>query len=141
MRAAATPAHRGFTLIEVAAVLAAMAILITSAVPVYQAQLRRAGRIDAVEALTRVQLAQAQYHALHGLYASELTLLRGVPQGLSTQGWYRIALQSQGAEGYRATAQALTGGRQAADTACQNLSVDVGPVQTHFGPSAQCWNR
>ena len=135
------PPRPGFTLVEVAAVCAVVGVISALALPSYQGYLLRAGRADAVNALTRVQLAQARFHAAHGLYASELSALRGVPQPLSAQGRYSLALRTQGAEGYRATAAALPGGRQAADTECAVLSVEVAQGFTHIGPAARCWNR
>lgn len=141
MAAAAMRPRPGFTLVEVAAVCAAVGVLTAVALPSYQGYLLRAGRADAVDALTRVQLAQAQHHAAHGLYASELSALRGVPQPLSSQGRYVLALALTGAEGYRATAATRPGGRQATDTECAVLSVEVASGFTHSGPSARCWNR
>ena len=133
--------RRGFTLIEVAAVCAVVAVLAALALPSYQAQLLRAGRADAVEALTRVQLAQAQHHALHGLYATDLAALRGVPQPLSPQGRYTLALLATDAEGYRATASALPGSRQAGDHDCTTLSLEIVQGFARIGPSARCWNQ
>jgi type IV pilus assembly protein PilE len=132
---------RGFTLVELAALCAVSVLLCALALPSYRAALQRASRADAVDALTRLQLAQAQYRAHHGLFASDLAVLHGVPQPRSSQGHYQMDLQSRGAEGYRATAAAVPGGRQAGDAECATLSLDVNHGFAQVGPSARCWNR
>ena len=141
MPAAFARARRGVTLIEMLVVLLVLGLLVSAAWPSFASQLLRAGRVDAVEALTRVRHAQAQFHGLHGLYAGELRQLRGAPQGFSAQGLYRVELHPLGGETYRATAHALGSRRQAADTDCATISVEVGPGYTHFRPTARCWNR
>lgn len=128
----------GFTLVEVAVVCAVAGVIAAVALPSYQGHLLRSGRADAVDALTRLQLAQAQYHAAHGLYATQLSVLRGVPQPDSAQGLYTLAVAG-GGDGYRATAAAQ--GRQRRDSECAVLSVEVAQGFTHLGPSARCWNR
>lgn len=138
MRMPAAPPAAGFTLVEVAVVCAMVGVLTAVALPSYQSHLLRAGRADAVDALTRLQLAQAQYHAAHGLYATELPVLRGVPQPGSAQGLYTLTV-SGGGDSYRATAAAQ--GRQRKDTDCTVLSVEVAQGFTHLGPSTRCWNR
>ena len=135
----ATP--RGYTLVEVAVLCAVTVLMSALALPGYQAALQRARRADAIDALTRLQLAQAQYRAQHGFYAAELSLLRGVPLARSSQGHYALELQSQGAEGYRASAAAVPGGRQASDRECSTLSIEFNNGFAHTGPSARCWNR
>jgi type IV pilus assembly protein PilE len=133
--------RRGVTLLEVALVCALAALLAAAAWPPARASWLRAGRGDAVEALTRLQMAQAQHHALHGLYASELSALRGVPQPFSTQGRYRVALDASDAEGWRASATALASGPQAGDHDCPQLTLEVRQGFASAGPSARCWNR
>ena len=134
----AAPSAAGFTLVELAVVCAMVGVLTAVALPSYQSHLLRAGRADAVDALTRLQLAQAQFHAAHGLYATELSMLRGVPQPDSALGLYTLAVTGRG-NGYRATAAAT--GRQRKDSACTVLSVEVAQGFTHLGPSTRCWNR
>ena len=128
----------GFTLVELALVCAMVGVLTAVALPSFQSHLLRAGRADAVDALTRLQLAQARHHAAHGLYAADLSVLRGVPQPHSAQGLYNLAVAG-GGDGYRATAAAL--GRQSRDSDCAVLSVEVAQGFTQLGPTARCWNR
>ncbi len=138
MVAPAVQPAAGFTLVELAVVCAVVGVLAAVALPSYQSYLLRSGRADAVDALTRLQMAQAGYHAAHGLYATELSALRGVPQSGSAQGLYTVAVAG-GGDGYRATAVAQ--GRQRKDSECSVLSVEVAQGFTHLGPTARCWNR
>lgn len=130
--------HRGFTLVECVVACAIVALLTLIAVPTFQGEKLRASRLDAVQALTKLQMAQEQYRAAHGLYATELSVLRGV-MPVSEQGRYTITVAQTGPESYRATAQAR--GAQSGDGPCQALTLDVAQGWAQAGPSAQCWNR
>lgn len=129
---------RGFTLIEISIVLAVSAVLAALALPSYRSHALRMARLDAVQALTRLQMAQEQHRALNGLYASDLTALRGVT-ATSLQGRYALVLEATGPESYRASANAL--GPQAADRDCGALTLEVAQGFARAGPSTQCWNR
>jgi len=128
---------RGFTLIELLVVLATTALLLGVALPSYRSELQRAGRADAVHALTALQAAQERFRAAHGLYADQLAAL-ALP-ARSVQGRYRIALETVGVEAYRARATAL--GAQSADSACPVLTLEVDAGFARSGPDARCWNR
>jgi type IV pilus assembly protein PilE len=132
---------RGMTLVELAVVCAVAAVLAGLAWPSWRSSVLKAGRGDAVEALMRLELAQARHRTLHGLYASDLAALHGVPQPFSTQGRYRVALEATDAEGWQASATALPGGPQAADSDCLRLTMEVRQGFTSVGPNARCWNR
>ena len=58
MFAPAVQPAAGFTLVELAVVCAIAGVLAAVALPSYQSHLLRAGRADAVDALTRLQMAQ-----------------------------------------------------------------------------------
>lgn len=127
----------GFTLVECAAVCAAVAVLGAVAWPAWRAQQLRMGRLDAMAALTGVQQAQERYRAAHGLYAADLSLLRS--SAASSQGRYGMALASLGPDAYRATATAQAA--QRADRDCPALTLEVSAGFPQEGPSAACWNR
>lgn len=133
-----TRARRGFTLVELLAAVALAALVLTWGLRSQQSQGLRSGRLDAVEALTRLQQAQEQHRSAHGLYASDLAALLGTA-ATSPQGRYAITLDRTGGEAYRATAVAQ--GAQARDIDCASLTLEVrqGFVQT--GPDARCWLR
>lgn len=130
--------QRAFTLLETMMVVAAAAILAAVVLPTYRASERRAARFDAVDALTRVQVAQEQFRGAHGLYSTEFSALRGTAAA-SPQGHYRISLVLTGPEAYVATATAL--GAQAQDSECASLTLAVERGYPLEGPSARCWSR
>ncbi|MFN9747529.1 MAG: type IV pilin protein [Betaproteobacteria bacterium] len=130
--------RRGFTLLELLVAMALAALLLTFGLRGQQGQGLRSGRLDAVEALTRLQQAQEQHRSAHGLYASELAALVGTA-ATSPQGRYAIALERSGGEAYRATAVAQ--GPQARDTACATLTLEVQLGFAQTGPDASCWLR
>ncbi len=128
----------GFTLVECAVVCAVAAILTAVAWPSLQGHTLRASRLDAVQALTRLQTVQEQYRSAHGLYAGDLSALRGVAPA-SDQGRYTLALVLTGPESYRATA--LARGAQTRDRDCVAITLDVSLGFAQTGPGPQCWNR
>ena len=143
MKPRATPGRRrsaGFTLVELAVVAVLVSLLAAIAVPVWSEHLMRARRADAVAALTRVQMAQAQYQGHHGLYAGQLAVLRGAASPLSSAGHYEISLREAGAEGYVASARARTDGAQRHDSECPELLLLVRGGMASHEPSGRCWN-
>jgi type IV pilus assembly protein PilE len=141
MRRLAGPLARGLTLVELTVVVALAGILAAIAIPSYLSHLAAARRADAVTALTRLQVAQEQHRAIHGLYAGELSALRGAVAGRSAQGLYRIELQPDGGDAYTARAVALADAAQAGDGACAALTLQVRSGIAQAGPSARCWGR
>lgn len=131
---------RGFTLVELCIAVSVAAALAAVALPSYRGHLLQAGRVDAVAALTRLQAAQEQHRAAHGLYAARLGALRGVG-AVSPEGRYVVSLAMAGPEGYRATATARAGGPQAGDHECIELTLDVVQGFATPGPAARCWRR
>jgi len=135
---AATLRAGGYTLVECAVVVAIVGVLATLALPRLQGQGLRAGRLDAVALLTRVQVTQEQHRSLHGLYATDPAALKGVTLR-SMQGRYALRLEADGPDGYRASAVAV--GAQAQDRECAAITLAVNNGHAHTGPSAQCWYR
>jgi type IV pilus assembly protein PilE len=129
---------RGFTLVEALVTLGLVALMATFGVQGLQGQRLKSGRVDAVNALTRVQIAQEQYRSAHGLYAAELQALQGTA-ATSPEGRYAIVIEVLGAESYRATA--IARGAQAADSSCTALTLEVRQGFAQNGPDAGCWNR
>lgn len=119
-------------------VCAIVGVLAAMAVTASRQHTLRAGRLDAVDALTRIQLAQEQFRALHGMYSSELSALRGT-LAHSRQGRYSLQLQRTAGESYTAIATAQ--GAQSRDNSCLALTLSVDQGYPQAGPSAACWNR
>lgn len=132
---------RGFTLIELLIVCTLAGILVGVAWPNLRPSWIRAGRADAVQALTQLQLAQAQHHASHGLYALHTPELGMPTAATSPQGLYAVTVDATGPDSYRASATALPESRQAADGPCARLTVEVQRGFVTRGPTARCWNE
>jgi type IV pilus assembly protein PilE len=138
MQPCGAPRSPGHTLVECLTVCAVAALLAAAALPSFHAHQLRAGRLDAVDALTRVQAAQEQHRALHGLYAGDFGALRGTAPS-SPQGRYDMELTLTGPESYAARATAR--GAQAGDSGCTTLTLEVASGFPSAGPSDACWNR
>lgn len=130
--------EQGVTLVEVLTALVIAALLAAVALPSLRGHDFRAGRLDAVQALTRLQMAQEQHRNAHGLYASNLAALLGVTER-SAQGRYAISMAWAGGEAYVASARAL--GAQAEDPGCATLTLNVKQGFAQVGPHAGCWLR
>ena len=129
---------QGYTLVECLVVCSIVGLMSTLAFSTARQHTLRAGRLDAVDALTRIQLAQEQHRALHGMYSAELSALRsGTAQ--SRQGRYSLQLQRTAGESYTAVATAL--GSQSRDGDCPALTLAVDQGYPQVGPNAACWNR
>ena len=129
---------RGFTLVECVVVALVVALISSIAWPSFRRHDLQAGRLDAVNALSRVQAAQERYRSAHGLYAAELGALLGTT-AQSPQGRYAIQLTLDGPESYRATAQAL--GPQAQDSLCVAITLQVRLGFAQHGPDPGCWRQ
>ena len=135
---ASPPATQGYTLVEVLVVCALVAVLAAVALPTFKQRSLRAGRLDAVAALMKLQSTQEQYRSLHGMYASELSALQGAAP-VSAQGLYAIAIERMGPDTFLATASAR--GQQADDRACQQITLRVNQGFPTEGPAQGCWQR
>lgn len=117
---------RGFTLVEMMVIALIVAILAALAYPSYNAQVRKARRTDAMEALLYLQQLQERYRVSHAGYGTLVQI--GYPGAtaagaLSEQGHYTLSVSDNTATGYRLVATAT--GVQAADTECASLSIEV----------------
>lgn len=131
----------GFTLVEVAVVLTVATLLVTLAVPSSLGYLQKSRRSDAVAALARLQQAQEQFRAHHGVYSLSTRALLGASAARSEAGYYDIALVQVQGERYEARAVARADAAQAKDQECAQLTLSVVEGLAEFGPNARCWNR
>lgn len=132
---------RGMTLIELMIVIVVLAILGTLAVTSYRSYLIRANRVEAKEALLRVQVAQEKFFLQNNAYADDDELTDAPPDGLgmpstTPKGYYNITLNTDGTS-YTATATAING--QADDEACPSLTINERGQRTPSPDTAGCW--
>jgi type IV pilus assembly protein PilE len=116
----------GLTLIELMLVLAIVAILAGVAIPLYNDQIQRSRRADAMAALTTVALAQERFYTANGTYAGALADLpvdAALQEGNSKHGFYTLAIANpDGAQSFSITATAT--GAQASDTSCTTFTLN-----------------
>ena len=130
------PTVQGFTLVELMVVVVVIAILAGMAFPAYQANVRKAKRNDAIEALLRIQVAQEKWRISDTDYATLAEL--GSPSTL--EGFYTITILANTATGYTLRATAL--GDQLQDKAegvsCSPMELLVSSGGDSKSPTA-CW--
>lgn len=99
---------RGFTLVEVMAVLAVVAILLSLAMVVHQHALAKAQAVEGEVVLEEIRRLETVYYANHGVYSTDLTAI-GFTFNTSHR-HYKVDLQLQhGGAAYQAMALPLTG--------------------------------
>ncbi|MDD2920362.1 type IV pilin protein [Rhodoferax sp.] len=133
----------GFTVIEVMITVAIVAILASLAYPNYMSQVRKSRRSDAVQALSQVQQTQERWRANAPTYTSALSAAPPNGFGLSSTtsgGYYTLAISSNTATGYVATATGVSGKSQTGDTGCTTLTVTVTNGSAVNTPT-ECWSQ
>ena len=132
------PPVRGFTLVEVAVVLAVVGILASLVLPSAFGAAAKGRRTDAVLALGRIQMAQEQHRSVHGGYAPVGAGNTGVRSEL---GHYDVVVLDVRADAFEAVAMARADSPQARDEPCTRITLSVKEGFAQWGPSAQCWNQ
>lgn len=141
----------GLTLIELMIAVAILGIVVAIALPSYEGSVRKSRRADAHLALQRIQLEQDKLRAECNSYAAGLHTTRicdSVTPGsnrlalpsTSPDGFYSLALSGASATGYTASATAVSGQAQAADTNCLTITLTVSGATLSKSPAA-CWSR
>lgn len=131
----------GFTLIELMVVVAIIGILAGVAYPSYTENVIKGKRSDAKAALLQVQLAQEKYRANNTTYGTLADI--GVIS-TSPQGYYTIAVATNTATAYTATATPLS---PFADATCGTFAVNKdgkttsASVQTTAAKVTECWGK
>jgi len=129
----------GFSLIDLMVALVCVGILTAIALPTYGTAIRKSRRADGIQSLRSVQMAQERWRASNTTYGTTAQILGSATT--SPGGWYTIAISNPTATTYTATATAVSGKSQTADsaqgTSCATLTVDQdAPVG-----QAACWNQ
>ncbi|MCY4156865.1 MAG: type IV pilin protein [Gammaproteobacteria bacterium] len=122
---------RGFSLTELLVALAILALLAAAAAPLWQRQIERTRRLDAIDALLRIAVAQERFYLENGRYAGSSELQAAPPAGLGVagteRGYYALELRALAGDadsGYEARAVARQPGAQAEDEQCRMLALD-----------------
>jgi type IV pilus assembly protein PilE len=143
--------HLGFTLVELMIVIVIGAILVSIAVPSYQAQVQKSRRTDARNAILDIAAREERLLSVTNAYSAVPTDVgyQGAlwPQTV-TNGYYQVFVtepdpaQPAGTASFIITAQAI--GIQVGDTACASFSVNQIGQQTaktsgNVDNSTTCW--
>lgn len=133
---------RGYTLVELLACLALVALLAAIAIPSWQATVTRAQRADGKAALLALAAAQERYRFVHGRYADAAA--PAPPDGLglasSERGWYELRIDHADEHRFTASAVPGPGSPQQRDVRCLRLAIDeTGARGAVPGPVERCW--
>lgn len=130
--------ENALTLIELLIVLIIVAILAASAISMYRGHTFRARRVDAIQTLLSMQLAQENYRSNNSQYGTLAQIWNNVSS--TTNGYYSLSISNVSATGYTLTATANS--TQASDsengTTCSPLILAVSNGTETKAPAA-CW--
>lgn len=138
-----TDIDKGFTLIDLIIALAIAAILVAIAAPMYSDMVRKARRVDAVNGLMQIHLAQARHRAGNSTYASRLSDLGWAADvAESTDGYYhlRIVPVQGNNNAYMALAEPNPATDQRYD-ACRRFVLNQDGPDLVNSTAAHCWAR
>lgn len=126
------------TLIELMIVLAIVSILVVVTINVFSRYALKGRRIDGINAILSISLAEERYRSTHSLYGTLSQAYSGV--SASPLGYYSLAVSNVTATTYTITATAQ--GNQASDasngTSCSTLTLAYSSGVFTKTPSI-CW--
>jgi type IV pilus assembly protein PilE len=137
------PSSRGFTLVELLAVITIGAILAAIAIPGYTSQVRKSRRTEARNAVLDAAAREERFYATHNFYTQTNTDMGYATFPAPVGNYYTlnvVCADKACVTGYQVTATAT--GAQLKDTACASFMVDQTGLQTAT-PAANntiCWN-
>lgn len=130
--------YHGYTLIELMVSLSIVALLTIIAVTSYTVQVRNSRRVDAINTLFGIALAEERYRTSNTTYGTLAQVWNSVTT--STGGYYTLGISSVSATAFTATATAT--GDQANDvegsTSCSTLTYTMSSGTITKSPS-NCW--
>lgn len=133
-----TMKNTGVTLIELVIAIAIISILTITAVFLYSSQIRKGRRIDAINTLLAISLAEERYRSNNTTYGTLAQVWSGVTT--TGEGYYTLSISNVTATSYTLTATAV--GTQANDanggTSCTPLVITMSNGTLTKTPSA-CW--
>ena len=128
----------GFSLVELLVALIIVGIITTIAVVLYLGQARNGRRVDAINAIYSISLAEENYRSSNTQYGTLAQVWNSV--SASTAGYYTLAISNIAATSYTITATAV--GDQANDVesavACSTLTFAMSSGTITKTPTA-CW--
>jgi type IV pilus assembly protein PilE len=129
---------KGFSLLELMIVLVIVGILAVIATTLYSRQVKRSRRVDAIQTLLAMQLAQENYRASNSLYGTLAQMWGGV--SATTNGYYNLTITNVTATSYTLTATAVSTQTTDAEdsTVCSSLVLTVSNGIDTPTPAA-CW--
>jgi len=136
--------QRGFSLIEIMAVVAIIGGLLLIALPAFQSQLTKGRRVDAMQALQFVASRQEQFMLDRSTYTANLTQIGLDDPYISLEGHYSVSAAACAggtiANCYRLTAAPRTGSPQTGDTLCGSFTLTSGGAKSATGTLGDdCW--
>lgn len=128
----------GFTLMELMIAIVIIGILSVVSISAYSQHVKRARRMDAIQTLMAIQLAQENYRASNSSYGTLAQVWGGV--STTANGYYNLSISNVSATSYTLTAQATSS--QSSDkedsTACSSLVLSMSNGTETMTPNA-CW--
>jgi type IV pilus assembly protein PilE len=135
---------------ELLVAMVVVAVLAALAVPAYRVYAQRAGRVEAMRALTQIGAAQEKFFIQNGRYATAAELDAAPPAGLglptvTETGLYSVRIAAGGApDSYVASATPAAGHGQHDDHACATFSIDQAGRKSALDSSSgdatrDCW--
>lgn len=131
--------QNGFSLIEMMITVLIISIVTVAAIYLFSDQIKRGRRIDAVNALLSISLAEERYRSNNTTYGTLAQVWGGVTT--SPEGYYTLAISNVSATSYTITATGT--GTQATDTdssgtACSTMTLTMSSGTITKSP-AVCW--
>lgn len=128
----------GYTLIELLITIAILGALVVMATSLYTSYVRKGRRIDALNSILSIQLAEERYRSKNAQYGTLAQVWSGV--STSSEGYYSLSISNISATGYTITATGQ--GNQASDsesgTSCTVLTLAMSNGTITKTPAA-CW--
>jgi type IV pilus assembly protein PilE len=130
----------GFTLIEMVITVGILCILLVAATVLYTSYVKKGRRIDGINSLLSISLAEEEYRAKNATYGTLAQVWSGV--ATSSDGYYTLSITNVAATTYTITATAT--GAQTGDTqdgtACSALVLSMSSGTISRTPAA-CWPK
>jgi type IV pilus assembly protein PilE len=128
----------GFTLVELAIVVAVIALLATIALPSYFSQVQKSKRTEGRAALLAAASQMERYYTERSTFASATLGSTGVYPNVTEHGYYTLALTNLGASTF--TLNATPAGSNAGDV-CGTLTYTQQGVKGFTGSAdpSLCW--